>query len=1733
MPEAKKFGTFAGVFTPSILTILGVIMYLRLGWAVGQSGLIGTIGIILIAHIISITTGLSISSIATDKKIKVGGIYYMLSRSLGLPMGGAIGITIFIGTSLSIALYLIGFAENFLGIEAITTFLGLGTTIADIRIIGTIAIFILVILAFISTSLAIKSQYIILGAIALSLISVALGLFTNTNFAPDAVLLHPLKDGLPLETVFAILFPAVTGFTAGVAMSGDLKDPKNSIPSGTLWAIGTGLVLYMGFAVALAFFVDRETLLNDYNFMMKIALWSPLVVAGIWGATLSSALGGILGAPRILQAIARDRIFPKFFGKGQGANNEPRNALLLTFAIAEAGILVGELDVIARVVSMFYIAAYGFINLAFALENWASPDFRPSFKVPKWVGIVGFIASFAVMFKLDIVAMVFAILIMFSIYFLLTKKELQVDFGDVWQSVWSSIVRSSLSRVARKGLEDRNWQPNIILFSGGTFTRPHLIEFGTHLVGRKGFLSNFDLVKTDVDNTIMPRHKQTDTPDNELITKGIFTRKHACSDIHEGIKTIAGTYGFSGIEPNTVMMGWGRQSENPEKFLNTVNYLKALDLNVLLMDYDKNAGFGEYKQIDIWWRTTEQNGNLALVLLKFLWLSDEWRNAKARIIIVNPLNEQQEILYRNTRSIVDNMRIQADIKIINNQIEQRSFYDIVQVESVNSDLIFLGLPEIHKGEEKTFVDETNKLCEDIGTVVLLRASTNFKKLRIGIKKALLSQIGQIEVNIKDKQVISTPISDIAYPKKEIVSKQIKLLYGDLMEIDRYLKNNYLLKLFGYYSNLINVIDEAVDKSFTNISERVTAIEIENQQKSLAKFQSNLLFKFRKIINDFEEEISDFQKPKLKESISYFYEEINKVVNNSPLKIRIPLSDSDLKLKNAARFLDKLFIYRHKIQKVFADKHEASYNLRYRALLEGNLSMVVNRLIYEWLDNWGQATLTYAFKIKTLAYRVASLLFEMEKIALRGLDQTTVKEKRNAIALEIEQLKKFNTETSNALSDYLTGQIHEIIKKISADVDHLNANRLLKENNFDNQSAKNIRKFIISVPAKWHRNQVLLFNAVKIELGLLAFTNKLRTILGDVAVEVEQTFNMHFISHEIEIRNQLKILAEKISTDNTGKFNPEILSDLEQREKVQAYFNQLIEKTFRKIKLATSVLPENIELMSEASMNNFANKQYKNIESVDISISQLIDYMLQSEFVEPLQKSVSQLPHKLEKLNTSVNEIIRNLTFSFEKESEEAKDGNPKSEILVPLIEEQVKLLDIEIEKSIELKSQTLKLLSERLNTFEDRLSYHSFIKSASNLKKYMREIESRKRWQFFNTQRKHLKAFTQHLLNQFWYRQSIGVMFTQRLRKEFASRQFRVNDALNLAESLSINPEVNQKLPFFYKQLFMRKQYHLNEFWVGRKKELAETNKAIRRYNEGVRGGILVLGEYNSGKTFFSQYFINKYYRDANVFNLTPPYVGSIDLKLFKDSLENTFETQGTYYRIFNTLPEHSVLIIDDLALWWEKSEHGFAVISQIMDLIEKYSHKCLFVVNLNKKAFDLMNRINQIENYFINIIDLEPFNSEELQQIVMSRHNSSNFQLKKINNIQEHLSPWDYARLFAKYFTFSKGNVGVVLSAWLANITDVEKDTLIIAQPRIPNLSILDQLKPDWYLLIVQLILHKRANLRKLARINRQSIQEIKTKIDILKRSGIVVEAQTGVFKINGSLYPHIQTKLIEKEML
>ena len=719
MASQKKFGTFSGVLTPSLLTILGVIMYMRLGSVVGNSSsILQFISIIFFAHLISVTTGLSVSSIATDKKIDKGGIYYMLTRSLGLPIGGAIGLTIFIATAFSISLYLIGFSESLIPIINEDWAIN-GISTNKLRLFGSFALIIVLIIAYISTSFALKIQYVILVLIVLSLGSVFLGSSENLKVGSDVI------ESPSFATLFGIFFPAVTGFTAGVAMSGDLKNPKISIPWGTMLSISIGLIIYILLSLFIYYNIDGQFLRSNNNVLVEFGAIPLLVLGGVWGATLSSALGGILGGPRILQAMSLDNITPNIFSKESGLNKEPRNALFLTFIIAEIGILVGELNVIAELVAMFYMAAYLFINISCFLEQWSSPDFRPKFKIPIWISLLGAISTLLLMIQLNLGATLIAVLFMMVFWFWLSKKDLVLGTGDVWLSVWNTVVKTALKNLQKKTVHKRNWQPNILLFSGGTANRPHLIDFGKSIIGRAGMVSNFDLIETKSAKVLFPKSHQN-TKDDLLIDDSIFHRKLYCQNVFKGIESIATTYGFSGVDPNTVLMGWAKNTKDPIWFSEMTLKLKDLDYNILYLDYDQKRGFGNFSSIDLWWDGFNKENELSLQLVKFLRSSKKWKKAVLKIYFVNSKNTNSDKIESKINSIIDRKRMNAEFHVINNYLEQKDINEYIRIKSHQTDLILIRIPELKVGTEKKFIQSSNELFGEIGSALFLEASNSFQ-----------------------------------------------------------------------------------------------------------------------------------------------------------------------------------------------------------------------------------------------------------------------------------------------------------------------------------------------------------------------------------------------------------------------------------------------------------------------------------------------------------------------------------------------------------------------------------------------------------------------------------------------------------------------------------------------------------------------------------------------------------------------------------------------------------------------------------------------------------------------------------------------------------------------------------------------------------------------------------------------------------------------------------------------
>ncbi|MCB0744665.1 MAG: amino acid permease, partial [Ignavibacteriae bacterium] len=435
--EHHKFGTFGGVFTPDVLTILGVIMFLRLGWVVGNAGLLGAIAIILMAKVITICTGMSMSSITTNIKIGPGGPYSIISKSLGLEAGGSIGIPFYVSQSLSAALYIIGFTEGWLMIFPDHSSI----------LVSLITAAVLFIISYSGTKNAIKVQYIIFVIIILSILSF---LFIQAEPVDKITLIGNFEDA-NFWHVFAIFFPAVTGIMAGANLSGDLINPRKSIPLGTLAAIGFTLLIYLLMAYISAKFITPDELRTNQMFMVKYSFWGPLVIAGILAATFSSALGSLIGAPRILQALAVQGTIPfsTLFDK-LSSNHEPRNAIIFTAAIILVALVLGDLNALATLITLFFLITYGMLNLVvFIQQSMKIISFRPTFKISRIIPFIGALGSFLVMLLVSPIFSLLAIITIIILYTWLSKKGLTTESGDIRGGMFL-VLAEVASRIAAR-----------------------------------------------------------------------------------------------------------------------------------------------------------------------------------------------------------------------------------------------------------------------------------------------------------------------------------------------------------------------------------------------------------------------------------------------------------------------------------------------------------------------------------------------------------------------------------------------------------------------------------------------------------------------------------------------------------------------------------------------------------------------------------------------------------------------------------------------------------------------------------------------------------------------------------------------------------------------------------------------------------------------------------------------------------------------------------------------------------------------------------------------------------------------------------------------------------------------------------------------------------------------------------------------------------------------------------
>jgi amino acid transporter len=727
----NKFGT-APVFFTAISTILGAILFLRFGFAVGTLGFWGAILIILLGHMVTIPTALAISEIATNKRVEGGGEYFIISRSFGLNIGATIGIALFMSQAISVAFYVIAFTEAF---EFVFNYVFESYDILLPR--QAISVPSMLILAALiltkGANLGVKALYFVVAVLAASLVLFFLGTTEYHTENTFSFFETQFRNSSDFFIVFAIIFPAFTGMTAGVGLSGDLKKPSKSIPIGTISATIIGMILYFFIVYKFVVSASPEDMMNDQMIMAKIALYGAIAVPiGLAASTISSALGSVMVAPRTLQALAMDRAFPsksinRWLSRGRDKDNEPINASLVTVLIALLFVALGNVNSVASIISMFFMVTYGSLCLISFLNHFgSSPSYRPSFKSRWYLSLIGFVVSLWVMFKINTPYALLAFAVMTMMYLYLNRiYKNRKGFASIFSNAIFQVNRNLQVYLQKKGGRRtfKEWRPSAICISKDSFKRDKAFKllswisykygFGTYLHRIEGYYSK-------------ETNRQSEQELARLIqkVKGIGSHVYVDTIISpsytSAIAQAIQIPGIAGMENNMVIFEYNKDvGDNVSFIIENFALVNAGNFDVIILASDHREI--DYKGgIHLWIKSPDtENANL-MILLSFIILGHpDWKIGDIKIFDICKPGEEAETK-ENLNKLVVEGRLPITSKNINVLVSEPdvSSKALINKHSADAGITMIGFREEKLKHEKEKVFEG---YDELGTIMFVNS----------------------------------------------------------------------------------------------------------------------------------------------------------------------------------------------------------------------------------------------------------------------------------------------------------------------------------------------------------------------------------------------------------------------------------------------------------------------------------------------------------------------------------------------------------------------------------------------------------------------------------------------------------------------------------------------------------------------------------------------------------------------------------------------------------------------------------------------------------------------------------------------------------------------------------------------------------------------------------------------------------------------------------------------------
>ncbi|XP_024535740.1 cation-chloride cotransporter 1 [Selaginella moellendorffii] len=726
-PRGAKLGTLMGVFVPCLQNILGIIFYIRFSWIVGLAGIGQSLVLVSLCCLCTFLTGISLSAIATNGAMKGGGPYYLIGRALGPEVGISIGLCFFLGNAVAGSLYILGAVETFLdalpgaGIfqESVTQLAPApagsspeilkSPSLHDLQVYGVIVTIILCLIVFGGVKIINRVAPAFLIPVLLSVFLIFIGIFAaprrgdpsgvtglrwrtlHANWGPEYQRTNragiPAPDGIiywNFEDLLGLFFPAVTGIMAGSNRSASLRDTQRSIPVGTLLAIASTTCLYLISAIMFGSVANREELLTNRLLTATLAWPVPAVVqVGIILSTLGAALQSLTGAPRLLAAIANDDILPvlKYFKAPDGV--EPHLATLFTMFICSSCVIIGDLDLISPVITMFFLLCYAGVNLScLLLDLLDAPSWRPRWKFHHWsFSLLGALLCIVIMFLISWIFTTVSLALASLIYYYVSLKGKAGDWGDGFKSAYFQLALRSLRSLGANNVHPKNWYPIPLIFCKpwGILPQdvpchPKLADFANCMKKKGRGMSIFVSISEGeyIDKVDEARQAcrllgtYIDYKNCEGVAEVIIAK-----DVCEGFRGIVQTMGLGNLKPNIVCMRYpeiwrdeqhGRVSDVFVSIINDCSIANKAVVIVKGLDEWPGEYQKQYGTIDLYWIV--RDGGLMLLLSQLLRAKDSFESCKIQVFCISEEDTEAEELKADVKKFLYDLRMQAEVIVV-------------------------------------------------------------------------------------------------------------------------------------------------------------------------------------------------------------------------------------------------------------------------------------------------------------------------------------------------------------------------------------------------------------------------------------------------------------------------------------------------------------------------------------------------------------------------------------------------------------------------------------------------------------------------------------------------------------------------------------------------------------------------------------------------------------------------------------------------------------------------------------------------------------------------------------------------------------------------------------------------------------------------------------------------------------------------------------------------------------